>query len=103
MEVREEDQSGLLAYATSVATQHGLNVKRYLAVIGCESQWITTAVGDNGTSFGLAQLHNPVTDWGISIEEAKDPSVALPIMARAWQQGKELKWSCYKILGFDST
>lgn len=87
----------LQAFATKVAKKHGLNVNHFLNVIQCESHWKPDAVGDNGTSFGLAQLHNPVTDWGITAEQAKDPEIALPIMAKAWQEGKERKWSCWRI------
>lgn len=88
----------LRAYASSIAQAHGLNVNRFLNVIQCESHWNPNAVGDQGTSFGLAQLHNPVSDWGITSTQAKNPEVALPIMAKAWEDGKQRKWSCWTIL-----
>lgn len=86
----------LPSYAVKVAEEHGLDVKRFTETIACESQWNPAAVGDHGTSFGLAQLHYPVEYWGVTPEEAKDPAVALPIMAKAWQRGEQWKWSCYK-------
>ncbi len=81
--------------ATREAIKHGLMVDRFLKVIECESQWNTKAVGDHGTSYGLAQLHNPVSDWGVTKEEAMDPEVALPIMAEAWGRGEHTRWSCW--------
>jgi len=86
----------LPTYAESVAEEHELDVNRFLSTIQCESQWNPDAEGDNHTSFGLAQLHNPIEFWGVTPEEAKDPTIALPIMAKAWQRGEQWKWTCYK-------
>lgn len=83
--------------AVRIATEHKLNVTRFLKVIDCESKWDTHAIGDKGTSFGLAQLHNPVRDWGITKEEAFDPETALEIMAIAWEKGQQKRWSCYAL------
>ena len=83
--------------AVRIATEHGLNVPRFLRVIECESGWNVRAVGDNGTSFGLAQLHNVQTDWGMTKEEAFDPETALETMAKAWVRGLESKWTCWKL------
>ena len=84
--------------AVQIAHEYGLNTEHFLATIKCESGWNTRAEGDGGTSFGLAQLHNPVTDWGITAEEAMTPEIALPIMARAWVRGDAAKWSCWRDL-----
>lgn len=85
----------LKAYAEIVAKERGLDVKRFLYTLGCEGQWKPDAEGDNHTSFGVAQFHNPVTDWGFSIEEAKDPYFAIDHMASAWSKGLKHRWSCY--------
>lgn len=91
----------LRAYAIEVAEEYNLKTDRFLEVIRCESQWNPNAEGDfrNGvpTSFGLAQFHKPQSGWGISIEEAKDPSVALPLMAQAWVDGYAHHWTCWRI------
>lgn len=85
--------------AIQTAKEHHLNVGRFLAVIECESQWNERARGDykNGqpTSFGLAQLHYPERDWGITIEQAYDPKISLEIMATSWENGDASRWSCY--------
>lgn len=87
----------LKALATKIAVAHGLNVTHFLKTIGCESSWNAEAIGDDGTSFGLAQLHYPVRDWGINIEQAKTPEIALEIMASAWDRGEQGRWSCWKM------
>lgn len=84
--------------AIAIATRHNLNVGHFLAVINCESGWVIDAEGDHNTSFGLAQLHNPVRDWGITIEQANTPEIALEIMAEAWEKGEQSRWSCYNNL-----
>lgn len=84
--------------AASIATKHGLNVDRFLKTIECESSWNIKAIGDNGTSFGLAQLHHPVRDWNTTIEQANTPEIALEIMATAWGKGEQSRWSCWRTL-----
>ena len=84
--------------AVKVAKEHGLNVDHFLAVVSCESNWNPQAVGDNGTSFGLAQLHNPETDWGLTVKQAEDPETALETMATAWQNNQYQRWSCWNQL-----
>lgn len=86
----------LKSLATEKAEEHGLNVQKFLDVINCESQWDRYAVGDHGTSFGLAQLHYPTRDWGIATSTAYEPDVALEIMASAWARGEASRWSCWK-------
>lgn len=109
-------KSALQELAKEAAIKHGLNASRFLAVIGCESQWDRFAKGDwtpgDGkfyhknkappgswpTSFGLAQFHNPIEYWGMTIEDAYDPEIAIERMAKAWENGRHRAWSCYKIL-----
>lgn len=101
-EAAELSKDDLVAYATEVAEEHNLNVPHFLAVISCESRWDTHAKGDyvNGvpTSFGLAQLHYPQRDWGISIEQAQQPRLAMEIMAKAWERNEYRRWSCWSLL-----
>ena len=69
--------------------------------IRCESAYNPAAKGDRVagvyTSFGIAQFHNPETDWGFSKENAHNPDFALPRMARAFSEGEQRRWSCWKI------
>ena len=84
--------------AEYVAEKHHLNVYRFLKTIECESKWDTHAIGDHGTSFGLAQLHYPMRDWGVTKEDAQVPEIALEIMAKAWERGEQRRWSCWTSL-----
>lgn len=85
-------------YASTTAQSFGLNPVLFAKVISCESNWNIDAIGDKGTSFGLAQLHNPETDWGISTTTALDPYASINIMAQAWSENKQERWSCYREL-----
>lgn len=84
------------AYITREYPVYAQDITR---VIDCESGWDTHAKGDfrhgEPTSFGLAQLHNPETDWGLSVEEAYNPKIAIDTMAEAFAKGQQERWSCY--------
>ncbi len=96
--IPEWKKESLMVYATEVATDHGLNVERFLKTIQCESGWNRFAVGDQGLSHGLAQFYRPLRDWGITAEQAYDPLIALPLMARAWQKGEAYRWTCWRLI-----
>ena len=83
--------------ATEKANEHNLNVKRFLKVIECESNWDRFAVGDNGLSHGLAQFYYPTRDWKIATSSAYEPEIALTLMAKAWSKGDASRWSCYRL------
>lgn len=51
-----------------------------------ESSWSTTAVGDNGTSFGPFQIHLPAHP-GVSQAEAEDPTWAVNYMLPVYTAG----------------
>jgi hypothetical protein len=64
-------------------------------VINCESSYNPRALGDNGYSRGLVQIHSyyhpTVTD-----EMAYDPDFAIEFLAEKLQQGKGHLWTCYR-------
>lgn len=66
-------------------------------VIQCESSWNQNAVGDNGFSFGLVQIHLPSNSF-ITKEQALDPTFALNFITDKFIQGRQKMWSCYRIL-----
>jgi len=66
-------------------------------VIRCESEFNPNAVGDNGTSYGLAQIHLPAHP-SVSKEEALDPKFAVGWMVQAFKEGKGSMWTCYRKL-----
>lgn len=115
-EIPVQSTTTLQSLATSIAKKHGLNVEHFLKVIGCESGWDTHAKGDypdgkggftkkdlapkgsEPTSFGLAQLHYPVEKWGVSVEDAENPAIALEQMALSWEHDEAWRWSCWTAL-----
>lgn len=99
-QVKTEYTKGeMVQIATETASRYGLNVSKFLQVIEDESGWNQHARGDyrNGipTSFGACQFHNPLRDWGITIEQADDPVFCFNLMAKIWVKGEFLRWSTY--------
>lgn len=73
---REHRGRTLLEWAQLAAQRHGVPLNVLYGIIDHESNWLPSAVGDNGTSFGLAQIHMPA--WpGISKGQAMNPVFAL--------------------------
>ena len=95
-------QESMQEYATSVSKAHGLNTKRFLAVINCESTWDANVVGDNGNSFGIVQIYLPAHS-NIKKEQALDPKWSIDWMAEEWMDGHYRQWSCYNNLYAQST
>lgn len=68
----------------------------------CESNFDPAAVGDQGTSFGVAQIHLPAHKE-ITKEEALDPAFAINWAARMFAQGDATLWSCYTEMQLHTT
>lgn len=81
-----------VAYIEKEAPKYGLSAKKVESRIECETggTWNPSVVGDHGTSFGLAQLHNPSTK-GLTIAQAEDPKTAIDYMIQNWHKDR---WSC---------
>ncbi len=66
----------LMEWASISAQRHDIPLNLLYGIIDHESGWLQTAIGDNGTSFGLAQIHLPA--WpNINKETALHPLFAL--------------------------
>lgn len=65
-------------------------------VMKCESSFNPNAVGDNGTSFGLSQIHLPAHP-DITKEQALDEDFAIIYMAKNITTNPR-QWSCYRML-----
>lgn len=84
-----------LAAVDSIAQQYGVPSGIWKDVAYTESGFNPTRIGDNGTSFGLFQLHYPggqgdaAIAAGYSTQDLLDPSInakfAMPALSRAWQ------------------
>lgn len=75
--------------------KYGLKRNIMARTIKCESSMNPKAVGDHGTSFGLAQIHL-VDHPEVSKEQALDPYFSIEFMAREFSKGNARLWSCYK-------
>lgn len=78
---------------------HQYNVSSQLMrdVVMCESGMNPNALGDQGHSRGLVQIHdyyNPT----ISHEQAYDPDFALEFLAKGISSGQGGRWTCYRQL-----
>ena len=63
--------------------------------IKCESSFNPQAVGDHGTSFGIAQIHL-VAHPDITKKQALDPSFSIDYLAKSIKNGKGRMWTCFK-------
>lgn len=66
-------------------------------VLNCESTLNPNAVGDNGKSFGIAQIHLP-SHPEITKEQALDPAFAIEYLAKEISEGNGGQWSCWRIV-----
>lgn len=82
---------------TSYAIHYGIPSKPLIRTLQCESNLNPKAVGDHGTSLGVAQIHLPAHP-DISKAEALDPLFAIDWAARQFSLGHQKMWSCYNIL-----
>lgn len=65
------------------------------AVISCESRFNESAVGDNGHSLGLVQIHMP--SWpSISPKEAYNREFAIKFLVKNISAGNGRIWTCYR-------
>lgn len=88
-----EDPKPLIFY---YADKYQVSREKMDKIVFCESQYIETAVGDHGHSFGLAQLNNPASK-GVTIEQANDPDFALDYMAKHLRNHTD-RWSCEHLI-----
>lgn len=84
----------------SAAATYGLDGS-FLTTLECESQLNPSAVGDKGTSFGVAQIHLP-DHPEISKAQALDPAFAIDWAAQEFAEGHANLWSCYNELAVDN-
>lgn len=92
-----------VVYSTTIASviieayavRYGIPAAPLIATLACESNFNSDAVGDKGTSYGVAQIHLPAHP-DITKEQALDPFWAIDWTARQFKAGKANMWSCYK-------
>lgn len=81
----------------SYAVKYGINGADFLNTLTCESDLKPDAVGDQGTSFGVAQIHLPAHKDVTKIE-ALNPLFAINWAASEFANGRANEWTCYRKL-----
>lgn len=77
--------------------KYAINSEYIYATMDCESGFNPKAVGDNGKSFGLAQIHLP-SHRDITKKQALDQNFAIEWMVKQFSSGKANMWTCYRNL-----
>lgn len=85
--------------AQIVAKEYGVSYEVMDAIIDNESKWNPDAVGDNGESCGLVQIHLP-DHPGITCDQAREPLFALRFLASEIKAGREWKWTSCSCVQF---
>ncbi len=76
---------------------YGISSSTLYATLKCESKLNPRAMGDFGSSFGVAQIHLPAHPT-ITVGHALDPDWAINWAAYQFSLGHQRMWSCYNLL-----
>lgn len=76
------------------SAEFGVSGHDMAQTIQCESQGNPEAIGDHGTSLGIAQIHLPAHPE-ISKKEALDKEWSIKWMAQLFAAGRQSMWSCW--------
>lgn len=87
------DTAEYIIYAT--AAYYAVDGDELYETLKCESKLRSNAVGDHGTSYGVAQIHLPAHS-DISKAQALDPIWSIKWTANQFAKGNAHIWSCYK-------
>lgn len=79
------------------AAKYGADGDMMAKTLWCESGYNPDAVGDGGTSFGVAQIHLP-SHQTITQEQALNPEWAIDWTAREFAAGRARQWTCFRLL-----
>lgn len=79
------------------AKKWDVNEGRLRKTLFCESSLNPNAIGDEGESFGIAQIHLP-SHPEITESQALNPSWAIDYMAQKFSEGEVTLWSCWRVL-----
>lgn len=87
--------STVLALISRYSASYGVSEADLKATLTCESHLKPDAIGDQGTSFGIAQIHLPAHP-NISKAQALDPAFAIRWTAQQFAQGHQAMWTCWR-------
>ena len=86
-----------IALIKEKADQYNVSATLMTKIIACESGFNENALGDNGQSRGLVQIHKP-SHPTITDEQAYDAEFAVEFLAEKLSEGQGSLWTCYRIL-----
>ena len=81
----------------SYAALYGVSSEKMMNTLKCESGLDPTKIGDNGTSYGIAQIHL-VAHPDVTKEQALDRDFSIEWMAQKFKDGQAHIWTCYRLL-----
>lgn len=94
--VEDNSTTTIASYILATSTVNHINGKRLLATLNCESGLDYLAVGDNGHSFGVAQIFLPAHK-DITKEQALDWRWSIDWSVMQWKKGNQRIWTCYAL------
>jgi hypothetical protein len=89
------EQQPVVAIVEHFAAQYHVSAKKMLNTMQCESSLNVSAVGDEGHSFGLAQIYLPAHKT-ITQAQAQNAVFASEFMAQEFSEGHQNEWTCYR-------
>ena len=78
------------------AEKYGVSEYEMKQTVFHESHYDRYDIGDDGNSYGIAQIHLP-SHKGITVEQAQDPHFALDFMAKNFKAGHARMWTGYRL------
>ena len=77
------------------STKYNVPTSTMVHIVNCESGGNTKAIGDNGTSFGLVQIHI-TAHKDITRQQAENPEFAIKYLAKNLSQKRGKMWTCFR-------
>ncbi|WP_369901433.1 transglycosylase SLT domain-containing protein [Bacillus manliponensis] len=104
--LQSEEVKEIKQIITEEAKKHNVPEWIPLTIAEHESRFNPRAIGDNGTSFGLFQLHRGggLAPEHLTDEQLKDPrtnaEIAMPHLARGYRKGMEKGLTAFELLKY---
>ena len=92
-----EEATTTEALIARYASEFDVSATQMAQTIHCESRGNSNAVGDHGTSYGIAQIHLPAHP-SISKSQALDKEWSIRWMAEQFSLKRQSMWTCWRNL-----
>jgi hypothetical protein len=91
------DRTGIPGLIAAASRKYGVDYDELYDTLWCESRFDPEAVGDQGTSFGVAQIHL-LAHPEVRRDDALNSAWAIDWAAQKFATGKERLWACWRDL-----